>query len=490
MAGRTQTPQTTAPGDPSTDGGSGEDPCPAPETEKGPTLNIGPDLVRTIRHFWPDLNDWIDEIPDQRDQNAITYKSRFLTWWGLSLFLFKLGSRRNLDFDLDARGTEVLNNINRLAGTKQTTRPVNKTLDDYLRQTGSEPLAALRTRMVRTLLRNKVLDKSRLLGRYRLVLLDATGHLRFHHRHCEHCLVRQHGETTLYLHQVLEAKLLGPASIVISIGTVFIENPDQADTPPDAGEERRKQDCEIKAAQRLAPQMKKDFPQLPICLGGDGLYACGAMFALAKESDWRYIFIFKPGRMPSVWKDFEQLLELCPEQKVEMDLPNGTRQVFRWVNQVSYVDSEGRPWTFNVIQLQETKDGRTSTWAWVTDLPVNRDTVVEIAMNGGRPRWCIENEGFNVQKNSDMKLEHAYSFGQFKAFYFLLQIAHLILQLLEKGSLMLQWAASWGTTPVGLFGSLKNMAKRLLESVRRDAWPDAAFSTEAAKKIQIRLDSS
>jgi hypothetical protein len=488
---RTQTPQDPARRDQSTHGGSGEDPCPAPEAEKGAVLNIGPELVRTLRHFWPDLNDWLDDIPDRRDQAAITYEARFLLWWGLSLFLFKLGSRRNLDFDLDARGTQVLNNINRLAGTQQTTRPVNKTLDDYLRRTGCQPLADLRTRLVRKLLRQKVLDESRLLG-YRMVLLDATNHLRFHHKHCERCLVRQHGSVTLYLHQVLEAKLLGPAGIVVSIATVFIENADQTDVPADASEDRRKQDCELKAAKRLVPQLKKDFPQLPICLSGDGIYACGAMFALAQEENCRYVFIFKSGRMPSVWADFQKLLELRPDQKVEKDLPDGTRQVYRWINKVSYTDSEDRVWTFDVIQLQETKDGTTKTWAWVTDLPVDHETVVKIALRGGRPRWCIENEGFNVQKNSELKLEHAYSYGaeQFKAFYYLLQIAHLMLQLLEKGSLLRQLAAEVGKTPLGLFGSLKNMAKRLLESVRTRLWPEEAFSAAAAKKIQIRLDSS
>jgi hypothetical protein len=454
-------------------------------------LSIGPALVRTLRHFWPEFNDWLDEIPDPRHQPAITYQARFLLHWGLALFLFKLGSRRNLDFDLDATGTQVLNNINRLAGTQQTTRPVNKTLDDYLRRVGGQPLADFRTRLVRKLLRMKVLDESRLLG-YRMVLLDATGHLRFHHKHCERCLVRHHASGTLYYHQVLEAKLLGPCGIVISIGTAFIENPDQADVPADADEERRKQDCELKAAKRLMPELRKDFPQLPICLSGDGIYACGAMFALAQQEDCRYVFIFKPRRMPSVWKDFQALLELCPDQKVEQVLPDETQRVYRWVNQVSYTDSDGRTWTFNVIALQETKNGKTSTWAWVTDLPVDHDTVAEIAMRGGRPRWCIENEGFNLQKNSELKLEHAYSFGpeQIKAFYYLLQIAHMILQLLEKGSLLRQLAAEGGKTPLGLFGSLKNMAKRLLESVRTLAWPDEAFCTAAAKKIQIRLDTS
>jgi hypothetical protein len=325
------------------------------------------------------------------------------------------------------------------------------------------------------------------------VLLDATGHLRFHQRHCEHCLVRQHGSCTLYLHQVLEAKLLGPADVVASLGTTFIENPDQADVPPDASLERRKQDCELKALQRLAPQLKQDFPQLPICLCGDGLYLCGATLAVAQDHGWKFLLVFKPGRLLSVWAEFQRLLALCPQQKVERILPDGTRQVYRWVQGLSYTDSEGRAWTFHALQCEETDpEGKTTRWAWATNLPVNRRTVVEIAGRGGRKRWCIENEGFNTQKNSELRLEHAYSHGeeQLKAFCYLLQIAHLMLQLLEKGSLLRRLAAEVGQTPLQWFGSLKNMGRRLLESVRHLAWPEEAFSVAAARRIQVRLDSS
>jgi len=411
-----------------------------------------------------------------------------LFWWGLSLFLFKLGSRRQLDFELDDQDTCVLDNINRLAGTQQQSRPVNKTLNNFLGQVGSAAVANLRTLMIRSLLRQKIFDESRLLG-YRLVLLDATGHLRFRQRHCEHCLVRQCGNGTLYLHQVLEAKLLGPGGLVASIGTAFIENPD---LPPDADAELFKQDCELKAWQRLAPQLKKEFPQLPICICGDGLYLCGATLQIAKDNDWRFLLVFKPGRLPSVWAEFQTLLKECPKQKVELLLPDGTKQVYRWINGLSYTDSDGRTWTFNALQCEETRPGKeTTTWAWATDLPVNRNTVVAIATDGGRMRWCIENQGFNMQKNSGLRLEHAYSHGeeQLPAFYYLLQIGHLILQLLEKGSLLRQLAAAAGKTVLGWFGSLKNIARRLLESLRNVVWPENAFSVAEAKKMQIRLDS-
>lgn len=117
--------------------------------------------------------------------------------------------------------------------------------------------------------------------------------------------------------------------------------------------------------------------------------------------------------------------------------------------------------------------------------------MVEVATHGGRERWRAENEGFNTQKNSGLNLEHAYSHTCWAAYYFLLQIAHLLLQLIEKGSLLRQLAQEQGKrTAVELFGSLKNMAQRLLESLRYWHWSDEAFDRTGARSIQIRLDSS
>ena len=124
-------------------------------------------------------------------------------------------------------------------------------------------------------------------------------------------------------------------------------------------------------------------------------------------------------------------------------------------------------------------------------MEVDRETVIAVATDGGRQRWRAENEGFNTQKNSGLNLEHAYSHTCWQAYYFLLQIAHLLLQLVEKGSLLLHLAQEQGKRrAVDLFGSLKNMAQRLLESLRYRHWPDEVFDRAAAGAIQIRLDSS
>lgn len=47
----------------------------------------------------------------------------------------------------------------------------------------------------------------------------------------------------------------------------------------------------------------------------------------------------------------------------------------------------------------------------------------------------IENEGFNIQKTGTFDIEHAYSknYNALKVHYFLIQFAHTIRKLLEKG---------------------------------------------------------
>ncbi len=360
----------------------------------------------------------MDDVPEPRLLPRVVYHKRFLLWWGLLLFVGKLGSRRALDGRLDSDGPSLLDNLNRLAGTEQDSRPVNKTLEYFLRRAGNEPVADLRRRCLDRLIRMKALDEARLQGDL-VVLVDGTGYLVFHYKHCAHCLTQQHGERTVYLHQVLEAKVLGPGGTVFSVATEFIDNRDALDTPADASAERLKQDCELKALPRLVAQLRAAFPHLRICLGGDSQFACGAGFQVAKEHHCDYVCTFKPGRTPALWQDFQGLLALCPDQRVEVVTPQGIRQVYRWVNGLKYEDSAGRKWTFNAIHcLEIKKNGEKGEWAWVTPLQVNHATVQEVATKGGRQRWREENEGFNAQKNGGMNLEHACSHRCWAAYYY------------------------------------------------------------------------
>ena len=122
---------------------------------------------------------------------------------------------------------------------------------------------------------------------------------------------------------------------------------------------------------------------------------------------------------------------------------------------------------------------------WLTNFDLTARTVSILANEGGRLRWKIENEGFNAQKNGGFELEHAYSQNETaaKVFYYLLQIAHIIFQLLEKGSLFRR------AFPKGV-GSLKNIAFRLLEAWRNLQLSPYGFLNLFNGRFQIRFDSS
>ena len=166
----------------------------------------------------------------------------------------------------------------------------------------------------------KVLDPTRIQGRLP-VIVDGTGHLAFRRPHCEHCLVQRHATTTVYLHQVLEAKLLGPGGLTLSMASAFIEN---EQPEPVRSEQQIKQDCELKAFDRLAASLKADFPQTRLCIGGDNLFCCGTVLQICKDNDWSFLLVFKPGGTPALYAEFEQLAETVPGKPAGKRVGRGT----------------------------------------------------------------------------------------------------------------------------------------------------------------------
>jgi hypothetical protein len=66
----------------------------------------------------------------------------------------------------------------------------------------------------------------------------------------------------------------------------------------------------------------------------------------------------------------------------------------------------------NYFECRIEKDGETTYHnSWVTDLPVDKETVEQL-VRIGRCRWKIENETFNTLKNQGYHLEHNYGHGQ------------------------------------------------------------------------------
>jgi hypothetical protein len=337
--------------------------------------------------------------------------------------------------------------------------------------------------MTQTLIRKKVLYRYRLFGMYFIVAIDGTGTISFSHRHCPHCLTRTRNGKTLYYHPVLEAKLITSDGFAFSLMTEFIENPATKAT---------KQDCELKAFYRLAERLKARFPRLPILLSMDGLFAGGPTFDLCQKYRWRFMIVLKDDDLPSINEEFDALSKLQPENRLLWRTGKRAqiKQAFRWADDIAYVDSEKRQHTLSVIECLETKPDKegqkkTTKFKWVTNYNVSHKNVTTLSNDGGRMRWKIENEGFNVQKKGGYELEHAYTNhpNSAKIFYFLLQIAHLLAQLLYRATLLKK------DFPHG-FGSAKNLAFRLLEAWRNARMAQADIRAVLQKRFQIRFDSS
>ena len=443
-----------------------------------------------MRHVWPKLPEWLAAFKDTRFQPYVDYTKQFLIWCGLLTFACELGSRRQIDYELRELEGAMLDNLNRLAGANQDSLPVHKTLAHaFIDHFGIGQFIGLQTEMVRWLIRTKVLDVCRLMGRL-LIAIDGTGYVSFKERHCPRCLRFRAGNGFRYGHHVLEAKIVGPGGLAISIAHEMIENPEGLD---EEDYDKIKQDCELKAFLRLAAHLIERFPHLPICLLGDAIFACGPAIGICETYDWKYVFTFKEGRTPLLWKEFNALHKLCSQNSLSRELPDKTRHHYRWVNGLHFDDSTGCHHDLNALEQNLTSEAGSKTFAWVTNLAITQKNVTAIADHGGHGRWIIENQGFNRQKNSGLNLEHAYSLHPdgLNIFYTLLQIAHMIMQLLVKGSLLKKLAQRYQKADaIALFGSLKNIAKRLLECLRNYRIPDAAFDPEAARHFQLRLDTS
>lgn len=432
-------------------------------------------FIGTVHHFFGGWQAIFKGITDPRNLNLITYQLTGLLCIGVLMFVFRLGSRREINNKLRGNGASQAKFG---AWFEVDNIPHGDTLNYSFKRVDPDEIQESVSGMVDTLIRKKVLDHWRLNG-YFLVAIDGTVILTFRERHCEHCLTKKLSNgKILYYHPVLEAKLVTANGFAFSLMTEFIEN-----TDPKAD----KQDCETKAFRRLAKRLKARFPRLHICLLLDGLFADGPTMQICEDNSWKYMIVLKDADLLNVHRSFKVAWAFEKEnhKRILIGPQSDIAQDYRWVNRIEYVDSENRTHYPNVLECMESKPSGEGKHMWLTNFIITTRNVDTLANDGGRLRWKIENEGFNVQKNGGFNLEHPYSQDETarKIFYFLLQVAYLIFQLMEKGSLFRK------AFPKGV-GSLKNIAFRLLEAWRNLRLSASGFCSLYTGRYQVRFDTS
>lgn len=430
----------------------------------------------TAWHFFGDIRKMFARITDPRQQGKIVYQVGDLAFAAIFMFMCGLEARRQIAFLV--RGGRGADQYRELFGAP--TCPHGDTLDDVFSRMDPAEFQAVLSWMVYGLIRKKVMYPYRLLDRYFLIAIDGTWTLKRKKRHCRKCLTQTQNGKTTYYHMVVEAKLVTPDGFAIPLFTEFVEN---------SGNDS-KQDCELKAFYRIAEKIKASFPRLPVMATIDGLFACGPVFRVCTELGWKFMVVLKDGSLPTVNQEFESLSGLQPENRLSYRWLDGTTHVlqpFRWVNGIEYTDTGKTEHTVDVIECMETREDATRVTTtkrhkWVTNMPVSDRNIIELANHGGRLRWKIENEGFNVQKNGGYGLTHEYSKNDnsAKIFHILMQIAHLLMQLLTRGSLLKRWF------PRGM-GSAKNVGFRLLEAWRNAHLPGGMLQWITQWRYQIRF---
>lgn len=411
------------------------------------------DFMMVMNHFFHSLREWILEMDDPRNQSYIKYTQADLGYMAILKNVCGQHSMREMEENFNK---ETCIDTLRILSGHQTLEemPHYDTLNYYLERLSPECLSELRRKMVTSLIRGKQFNRNRLLGKYWRVILDGTGLFCFKEKHCENCLCTERRtddgkKEKLYYHKVLEAKIVLGDSIVISLGTEFIEN---------EKEDVEKQDCETNAAKRLMERIKKDYPRLPICIQGDALYATEPMMKLCREKyHWAYIFTQKDTRQKLLDEGFEWIKNGGVKKVSVLCEEKGTGCYANHVEEVA-----GKKENMNVFEYEyEKKDKKGKKYRvrfrWISSLELTEKNLEEM-IKAARGRWKIENEGFNNQKNGIYRIEHLNSRNSnaMKNHYLLTQISDILMQLY----------LSWNPYIKKLKQTVKNTSSGLLESFR------------------------
>lgn len=377
--------------------------------------NLLVEIVKIINKYLPQLSNIIDNLTDKRNKSYIKYNMRTIIFTRLFALICGITTMNRMTRTFNTENT--IKNLSVICKQNFNEIPNWQTIQDVLEDLDIEEIRNIRKYIVKTLIRSKMFDKYRYNG-YFQVLVDATGVTCCDYNLNGNCIEKKYkSEKTKYYKYVLEAKIV-VGKIVISLDSEWIEN-------SIIKSDKQKQDCEINAFKRMAPRIKKEYPKLNFIITGDALYATDPMIKICNEYKWKYIFNLKKDRLKQIFNDFED--DLAYENET-------TEKNYFLSTKIKYKTHK-----LNAVRYQEYQKEKLVTFNYITNLKTNNHNIKNI-IKMGRSRWKIENEGFNEQKNGTFCISHLCSRNEtaLKIHYYLIQIAHIIRQLLEVGSIVLR----------------------------------------------------
>ena len=401
---------------------------------------------KTIFHYVPEILKYIDEIREPRKRN--NYSMRYLIMSEMLMFLSEGKSQRFTETAY--RDNKYLENIGKIIKEELRKIPDAEIYTNVFSKVEKEEIEKFQYKINYQMIRNKIYEGSKILGKYNLVL-DATRFQKAHYEISEEWLKEtKDGNTTWYL-SMLELKLVANNMAISQMNEkIKKENKkkekEKEEEIKNKSIEELKQDCELNASKRMLPRFRKIYPRLPVRIIADSLYPSIGLIELCEKENLEYIFVLKDKRIPTLLAEFLTLVSMS-EGNREIKETKEQIVLTLWENDIDYKGKK-----INVIR-QITKDketGKYSKWMWITNREITRNNLYKI-IYCAKLRDYIENQGFREQKiTSGIDLEHVYSkdIKAIKVIYTIIQITHLILQIIEHSNICGEFNKKYGSVKV------------------------------------------
>ena len=377
-------------------------------------------FTKIIFHYIPEILKYIDEIKDPRKD--WDYSMRYLIFSEMLMFLSEGKSQRFTETAYT--DSNYLENIGKMIKEDIKKVPDAEVYTDVFSRISEKDIEDFKYKINYKMIRNKTYENAKVLGKYNCAL-DGSRFQKAHYEISKEWLSEiKEGKTNWYI-AMLELKLVAN-SMAISLMS--------------------------------------------------SLYPSESLIKMCEELEYEYIFVLKDKKMPTLTKEFLTLVSL-PEG--ERQIKENTKEIIltMWANEIDYKGLK-----VNVIrQIKKNKQtGENSIWMWITNREVTRRNVEKI-IYCAKCRDYIENQGFREQKvTSGIDLEHVYSknIRAIKMIYTIIQITHLILQIIEHSDICGEFNKKYGSVKVFRRKFYAHITEKLL-------------NIELIQiKIQIRFDKS
>ncbi|HEV2320755.1 MAG TPA: ISNCY family transposase, partial [Gammaproteobacteria bacterium] len=355
--------------------------------------------MQRLRSLLTHLRQCCESFPDPRRGQNATYSIADI---GIAAFaVFFMQSPSFLAAQQRLRETHARSNAETLFGL--TRIPSDNHIRSMLDPAAPSLLNPAFTAALDELEQSGNLGAFRQLGQHVAIALDGTEYFCSNKLHCAQCSKRQRSNgTTEYFHTMLSATVVAPGhNHVLPLQPEFV-------TPQDGA---AKQDCESRAARRWLAAHGPHHARLnPIYLGDD-LFSNQPMCQAVLASGGHFLFVAKPISHPLI----QEYLAGIEVPSLTVPVKRGHQRFthrLRWLTEVPLRDGKDAL-TVNwlEIEIHDAAGKLTYRNSFITDLPVGRDNVAELAACG-RARWKIENNTFNVLKTTGYHLEHNFGHGR------------------------------------------------------------------------------